>query len=166
MIYIKFVSLFGILFISSYLGIYKAKRFEYRVEELVKFQSSLIMFKSKLKFTHEPIKNIFKDISLIIYNDKKNIFDYVVRSTKDIYSSWIEGVISQNEFTREDKEVIKTIGKLLGKTDLDGQVSEINLGLELVEKQIKEAEIEKNKNVKLYKTMGIVCGIGICIILI
>lgn len=166
MIFIKYVNLLGILLISSYLGIYKSKEFENRVRELTRFQSSLIMFKSKLEFTHEPIRNIFKEISHVIYNDNNNIFENVVNSNNDVYSSWMEGVNNQNEFTKEDKEIIKTIGKLLGKTDLDGQVNEINLGINLVGKQLKEAEIEKNKNVKLYKTMGIVCGIGICIILI
>ena len=75
-------------------------------------------------------------------------------------------VESEKNFTQEDKEIIKMIGKLLGKTDLKGQVNEIDLGLNLVDKQIKKAENQMIKNVKLYKTMGIVCGIGICIILI
>ena len=57
-------------------------------------------------------------------------------------------------------------GKLLGKIDLIGQVNEINLTMKLIEKQIEKAEIEKNQNTKLYKTMGIVLGMGICIILI
>ena len=63
-------------------------------------------------------------------------------------------------------EIIKMLGKLLGKTDIKGQVNEITLTQNLVEKQIQKAEFEKNKNVKLYKTMGIVLGMGICIILI
>ena len=58
------------------------------------------------------------------------------------------------------------LGKLLGKTDIKGQVNEIALTQGLIEKQIEKADIEKNKNVKLYKTMGVVLGIGICIILI
>lgn len=166
MIFIKYASLLGILIISSYLGIYKAKEYENRVKKLTKFKSALIMFKSKIEFTYEPIKNIFEDISKVIYKDENNIFENVIKNEKDIYTSWKEAVRCENSFTIEDIEIIETIGKLLGKTDLEGQVSEINLGLNLVEKQIETAENEKNKNVKLYKTMGIVCGIGICIILI
>lgn len=166
MIFIKYASLIGIIVISSYLGIYKAKEYENRVKELTKFKSALVMFKSKLEFTYEPIKNIFEDISKVIYKDENNIFENVIKNKKDIYTSWKEAVRCENDFTKEDIEIIETIGKLLGKTDLEGQVSEINLGLNLVEKQIEIAENERNKNVKLYKTMGIVCGIGICIILI
>ncbi len=166
MIIIKYISLLGILLISSYLGINKAKEYENRVKFLTKFQSALVMFKSKLEFTHEPIKNIFEDISKVVYGENDNIFINVVKSKDDIFTSWKNAVEKEKYFTNEDKEVIEMIGKLLGKTDLNGQVSEINLGLNLVDKQIQSAEIQMRKNVKLYKTMGVVCGIGICIILI
>lgn len=166
MIIIKYISLIGILLISSYLGINKAKDYENRVKSLTNFQSALVMFKSKLEFTYEPIKNIFEDISKVVYGKKDNIFQKVVRSKEEIFTSWKMAVESEKNFTQEDKEIIKMIGKLLGKTDLKGQVNEIDLGLNLVDKQIKKAENQMIKNVKLYKTMGIVCGIGICIILI
>ena len=80
--------------------------------------------------------------------------------------AWINSVENNKQFNDEDKDIIKTFGKLLGKTDIKGQVSEIKLMQNLIEKQIANAELEKNKNVKLYKTMGIISGLGICIILI
>ncbi len=166
MIILKYINLLGIIFISSYLGIYKAKEYENRVKELIKFKNALVMFKSKLEFTYEPIKNIFSDISKVIYKNNNNIFKKVIEDENDIYTAWRNSVNTEKNFTNEDKEVIEMIGKLLGKTDLKGQVSEINLGLNLVEKQIDIAETEKQKNVKLYKTIGAVTGIGICIILI
>lgn len=166
MIIIKYISLLGILLISSYLGINKAKEYENRVKQLTKFQSALVMFKSKLEFTYEPIKNIFEDISKVIYGENDNIFIKVVNSKDDIFTSWKSAVESEKYLLPEDKEIIQMIGKLLGKTDLSGQVSQINLGLNLVDKQIQIADSQMRKNVKLYKTMGIVCGIGICIILI
>lgn len=166
MILIKYISLLGIIVISSYLGIYKAKDYENREKELIKLKCALVMFKSKLEFTYEPIKNIFEDISKIIYKQKENIFENVIKEEGDIGTAWKIAVKKQKNFTNEDKELIETFGKLLGKTDLIGQVNEINLGLNLVEKQLIDAQNEKNKNVKFYKTMGIVCGIGICIILI
>lgn len=166
MIIIKYISLFGVFIISTYLGICKSKEYENRVKSLTQFKSALIMFKTKLKFTYEPIRTIFKDISKTIYDEKDNIFQNVIEEDEEIYSSWRKAVSAERNFTKEDRKIIETIGKLLGKTDLDGQVNEIELGLNLVEKQLLEAENEKNKNMKLYRTMGIVLGIGICIILI
>lgn len=53
-----------------------------------------------------------------------------------------------------------------GKTDVKGQLSIISLTEKLIEVQIEKAEEEKNKNAKLYKTLGIVSGVGICILLV
>lgn len=166
MIIIKYISLLGILLISSYLGINKAKEYENRVKQLIKFKSALVMFKSKLEFTYEPIKDIFLDISKVIYKEKDNIFIRVVNSKEEIFTSWKDAVENVKDFAQDDKEIIIMIGKLLGKTDLNGQINEINLGLNLLEKQIEIADNQMRKNVKLYKTMGVVCGLGICIILI
>ncbi len=167
MIFLKGITLAGIAFICAYIGILKAKTYENRVIELNKFQNALVMFKSKIEFTYEPLKNIFEDISNVIYSNKNNIFLMTMKKEKSVYDAWSESIDEDiNNLTKEDKEIIKMLGKLLGKTDIKGQVNEIILTQGLIEKQIEKAELEKNKNVKLYKTMGIVLGIGICIILI
>ena len=57
-------------------------------------------------------------------------------------------------------------GKLLGKTDKAGQINEINVTSKLIDTLIEKAEIELTKNYKLFKTLGPIVGIGICIILL
>ena len=64
----------------------------------------------------------------------------------------------------EDKNIIKSLRKMLGKTDLEGQVSEIKLVQNFLNTQIENAEKEKQKNEKLYKTLGGVIGLAIVII--
>ncbi len=54
---------------------------------------------------------------------------------------------------------------MLGKTDIEGQVSEINQFLTLLDGQIATCEEEKNKNTKLCKSLGTIVGLGIVIIL-
>ena len=166
MVFIKNMSLIGIIAICSYIGILKSKSFENRVIELSKFQSALVMFESKLKFTYEPIKNIFEEISNVIYKNESNIFFFTSKEEKDINKACCENASNILFLNNSDKEVIKTMGKLLGKTDIEGQLSEISLGLDLINKQLVDAEYERNKNSKLYKTMGVILGLGISIILI
>jgi len=167
MIYIKFINLISIFIICSYIGYIKAKSFENRVIELNKFQNALVMFKSKIEFTYEPINSIFSDISKVIYLNEENIFLKTINCEQEIYLSWIKSINeTKNNLIKEDKDIIKMFGKMLGKTDIQGQVNEILLTQSLIEKQIEKAEEEKDKNMKLYKTMGVICGMGICIILI
>ncbi len=167
MILIKGIVLVGIVAISSYVGILKAKTYENRVIELNKFQNALVMFRSKIEFTYEPLNSIFEEISKVIYGLEKNVFKMSIEKEGNISEAWFKSTDEiQNSLLNEDKDIIKMLGKLLGKTDINGQVNEILLTENLIKKQIEKAEYEKNKNVKLYKTMGVVLGIGICIILI
>ena len=55
---------------------------------------------------------------------------------------------------------------MLGVTDLQGQISQIELTQSLLNSQIKEAQEEKVKNSKMYKTLGITVGLAVGIILI
>ena len=53
-----------------------------------------------------------------------------------------------------------------GTTDVEGQLSQINITEDFLEGQIRQAQEEKNKNEKMYNKLGLVAGLGIVIILI
>lgn len=166
MVFLKVLNLGTIFLICFYIGCYKAKLCEERVKELQKFLNGITMFKNKVEFTYEPINHIFLDISKLIYENKENIFINVQSDSKDINVLWNEEVDKIKNINNEDKEIIKMFGKLLGKVDVKGQLGQIELTSKLIEKQIEKAECEKNKNFKLYRTMGMISGLGICIILV
>ena len=54
----------------------------------------------------------------------------------------------------------------MGKTDIKGQVNQIELTSSFLDNQIKKAELERQKNEKLYRSLGMILGLGIVIILI
>lgn len=53
-----------------------------------------------------------------------------------------------------------------GKTDVEGQLSEISLTSNFLETQIAKSEEECKKNEKLYRTLGTIVGLAIVIILV
>ena len=60
---------------------------------------------------------------------------------------------------------MKTLSKLLGQTDSEGQISQIEITQNFLNTQIKDAEEEKRKNEKLYSKLGTTIGLAIVIIL-
>ncbi len=166
---LKYIDLILIVVVSSYIGISKSKKFSKRVLELKNLKNSLNIFKTKIEFTYEPIREIFLEISKIVYDDKENIFKIFCdnKNVENITVSWNESVQSLNSnLSFEDKEIISMLGKMLGKTDKSGQISEIELVSNFLDKQINDAEEMKTKNEKLYKTLGVLGGLTIAIILI
>ena len=161
MIAIKFAVLGLIVLICSYIGNIKSKTFENRYQELKKFKRGLGMFKSKLEFTYEPIGEIFEEISRLVYEGEENVFENYIENT-----DWNLAVDCQKNFSNDDKEVIKGLGKLLGKLDKDGQLNEICLVDGFIDKQMEDAFEVKQKNEKLYKVLGRSVGIAIAIVLI
>ena len=107
----------------------------------------------------------------MVYLERNNIFKQTnlnlqENRNKSIDEAWTEAVQEdENNLKEEDKEIIKMLGRLLGKTDKEGQIAEIQVTRNFLNTQILRAEEEKKKNTKLYKTLGTVIGCGIGIIL-
>ena len=166
--FIKYFILFLILVSSSLIGKFLSKKYVYRLEELEEMKNSLNILKTKIKFTYEPIPDIFEEISKNTNKNIGNIFLLAKEKMEKMPASkaW-EIAVEKIEcnLKKEDKKTIKLLSKLLGRTDIEGQISQIEITEEFLNTQIKEAEEEKIKNEKLYTRLGTVMGLTIVIIL-
>lgn len=163
-------SLLILVFISSTLiGKYLSLRYSYRLIELEELKTALNILKSKIKFTYEPLPEIFYSIT---QNTNKNISKIFLNSInkmkiENASIAWEKSIEEYDgNLTKEDKQVIKNLSRLLGATDLEGQISQIEVTENFLENQIRQAQEEKNKNEKLYKKLGSTIGLAIVIILI
>lgn len=169
MIFIKYISLTLILGISIYIGNIISKRYVDREKELIEMKKALAVFKTKIKFTYEPLYDIFYDISVKATGNISVFFENVCLKIKNesAEKAWSEALnITTTEMTKDDIDVLQGLGKLLGKTDLEGQIREIELVDTFLDTQIKQAREEKEKNEKLYRTLGITIGLTLVIILV
>lgn len=166
---IKILILFVIFLSSNQIGRIIATKYKYRLEELKEIKNALNIFKTKIKFTYNPIPDIFDEISKTTNQNVGMLFSTAKEEMKNKIASkaWTEAVFKlENNLNKEDKNTLNMLSKMLGETDLDGQVSQIDITLHFLEKQIEEAEYEKSKNEKLYRKLGSVMGLAIVIILI
>lgn len=169
MFVIKTAILIVIFSTSSAIGISISKKYSNRVRNLKEIKSTLNIFETKIKFTYEPIPEIFREISQNTYKSVSELFLNASNRMKELSAgeAWNEAIEGANiEITKEDKNILKGMSKLLGKTNVEGQISEINLTKKFLDRQIEIAEQEKNKNEKLYKTLGMTIGLAIVILLI
>ena len=81
--------------------------------------------------------------------------------------AWEKSLNNSNIMLLEDdKEALRSLGKLLGSTDIDGQLSQIRLVNGFLNEQIKEAIEQKDKNETMYKKLGIIVGLAVVIVLV
>lgn len=165
---IKYFILFLILVSSSMIGKILSKKYVHRLEELEEMRNSLNILKTKIKFTYEPIPEIFEEISKNANQNIRNIFKSAKEkmSTMTANIAWEQAIDeSTTNLKDEDKHVLKTLSKLLGQTDSEGQISQIEITEKFLDTQIKEATEEKQKNEKLYTRLGTIMGLAIVIVL-
>ena len=160
--------LFIILVACSLIGRYLSKRYVMRVKELEEMKNALSVFQSKIKFTYEPIPEVFEEIAKTTSKSVGQVFYLAKEKMKKNTANmaWEQAIDeSENNLTKEDKQVLKTLSKLLGQTDIEGQNSQIEITQNFLETQRKEAQQQREKNEKLYSKLGTTIGLVIVIIL-
>lgn len=169
MLILKWFMLFLVFAGIVYLGRTLSNQYQTRVSNLKEMRGSLNMLQTKIKYTYMPLPDIFEEIASSCSLVVASIFSKAKEKMKKVTAgqAWEEAVeeAKNTGFNQEDNSTIKSLAKLLGKTDVEGQISEIELVQAFLETQIQKAEEECKKNQKLYKTLGIVGGLGMVIIL-
>ena len=168
MVFVYYFILFLILVSSTLIGKFLSNKYIYRLEELEDIKNSLNILKTKIKFTYEPIPEVFGEIAENVSSNVRRLFVLAKQnmekmSAGEAFEEAVDNIICN--LKNEDKKVIKMLSKLLGQTDIEGQISQIEITEEFLNTQIKEAEEEKLKNEKLYTRLGTVMGLTIVIIL-
>jgi len=169
MIIFKIILLISIVVASTFLGILFSKKYSNREKELKEMKNALNIFKAKIKFTYEPIPNIFLEISNKIDGNVGKIFERASNRMKEENAgdAWVKAYDDvPSNLIEEDIVILKNLGRLLGQTDIEGQLSQIEVVTQFLDDQLENAKQEKIKNEKMYRTLGIVGGLTISIILI
>lgn len=169
MFIIKSIFLILVFSISSIIGILFSKKYQNREKELKELKNAISLFETKIKFTYSPVPEVFKEVANGTAIPISKMFKIAGEKMEKISSTqaWEEGIAGVNHnLKEEDIKVIKEFGRMLGKTDMEGQISQIEVTKSFLEEQIEKAKTERNKNEKLYKTLGMVSGLAIVIILI
>lgn len=169
MMILKYIIIFLVFLIAFLLGNIISKRYSLRLNELKDFKNALNIIESKIKFTYEPLPDIFLQTSRFLSENIAKIFINASKNMKDFTAeeAWNKSLEKSNTYlSKEDIENIKSFGKMIGKTDKEGQVNHLELTKTFIEIQIEKARKEEEKNSKLYKTLGLVSGLTLVIILI
>lgn len=156
---------------STIIGMLISKKYSNRVLILKDLKKALNIFEVKIKFSYETIPEIFNEISQKVKGVTGEIFKDTVKNmnNKNMLAgdAW-EMAVDENcsELKKEDINSIKSLGKLLGSTDIDGQLSQIQMVNEFINTQIEDAIQAKNKNAKMYQKLGVIIGLVMVIVLL
>ena len=152
-----------IVLTGAAVGYLQSKRLTARtlfIEEYQKFLSELTL---QIRYDSSSLERILEKFSdyrrlapvLRICREK-------IQEGNSFFESWCQGVgklSKDNGLLKGDIELLLDLGKGLGISDLEGQLSHLKLNSELTKLRLEEARECKVKKGKLYQMLGLSLGI-------
>lgn len=166
---LKFIGMIVIISAATFTGCYFSAALKKRLITLKKLnymlEEILILLRYKSATVYEIAETLAGD-------ERFSEFDFLenIKPDGDIpfQQSWCKAVYGSSlcGMKKSDIELIADIGKKLGTSDLDGQISTVMLQRSELEAAIASAEEEYSKKAKLYRSLGALTGAFVAIMLV
>lgn len=171
---LRFVLCFIILICTTSIGIGLGGRYSKRLKSLTAMEESLRLLYSEVTVFANPISIAIENISSKIKGDMKHTYMIIYQELKnntsgDLYDSFLpakEWLKHRCMLLEEDIDLFLSLGKVLGKTDRANQELQFTYVLEEISLLKEAAKEEKIKYEKMYRSLGILMGLGMIIILV
>lgn len=172
-----FLKLFGIGMIFSasvMIGYSMSRDYLLRLRILGDFNKMLLLLKGEIKYSNSGISETIKKVSErcenTIGNFLKGVSDNFEENEMTLKDSWnkaLEKFLKCNTgLKNKDILMIEEFGINLGITDKETQVNNILNLMEEIDITIKELNEEKGEKCRLYRTLGVMAGAFMVIVLI
>lgn len=163
-----------IIFSTTLIGFYYGNRFSNRLNNLIYIEQCFKILETEIVYGAIPLPEaltnvynkgnkkvsfIFKDIRNHLLENKRGDIYYSFSSVSDSLKDILH-------FKEEDVEMILSLGRVLGSSDRQDQEKNFKFILNQISILEKEAKLERDKNEKMFKNLGILTGIAIVIILL
>lgn len=169
----KLLGCIMVLLSSGFLGYVLSSDCKKRPRQLRELQSMLQMFENQISYLSDVLADAFGRISAAGGETGIFFIDTVERlrsgrslSAAQAWEEAVRGNIKKTSLNREDEEILVSFGKLLGGSDLEGQVKNIRLTLYQLRSQEQKAEESRKRNESMYRSLGILGGLAVVIVLI
>lgn len=166
---LKFIGITVIISVTTFTGCYFSSALKKRLVMLKKLNYMLEEILLLLRYKSATVYEIAETLA---GDERFSEFDFLGNIDREcdisFQQSWCDAVYGSDlcGMKKSDIELIADIGKKLGTSDLDGQVSAVMLRRSELEAAISSAEEEYAKKAKLYRSLGALTGAFVAIMLV
>lgn len=169
----KFIALIIIFVCISSIGIILGNGFKFRVKELQEFENIYYALKNNIIFMRTPISHAIKascskksELSKILLKISDDIERGEFYNLVDVVKNFFESNKSKLYLNESDLEMIYDFFSNLENNNLNSFENIFNIFTKRIDDQIKDAIESRNKNNKVYSTLGFGVAAMIVIFLI
>lgn len=173
MILLKISGSILILLSTSLLGYLYGSSYRDRVNNLVLLENCIRILETEIIYGANPLPealiNVYRKGNSKVSFVFKEISDQLVLNKRTVLECFqsIENILKEKlKFNDEDIEMFFSLGRTIGVSNRVDQEKNFKLLLVQIETLETEARESRDKNEKLYKSLGILLGLVIVIILL
>ncbi len=157
---------------TTWFGFDLSKKLKERTTQIRTVIQSLQILEAEMSYSYSSLKQIFQKISRKIdspvdsfYRNLAERLNEVVSDFVMIWDEELERFTKRSALKTSDVEILTQFGRNLGQHTLRQQQKHIQLTLHYLQRQLDEAEELKKRYETMMKSLGILIGLFIVIIL-
>ena len=164
---LKTAGIIVVIIVTTMTGSYFSNMLKVRVVNLKKINYMIDEIIIMLRFKASTVYEISE---ILKRSDRFSEFEFLNKIDKSVsfQQSWYNSVLSYPPcgMKKSDVELLADIGKKLGTSDLEGQISTLSLQQAELLSSISSAEKDYFQKAKLYRSLGVLAGAFIAVMLI
>ena len=161
-----------ILLSGAGLGFNKSRELGNRKKHLEMLMRMIILLKGEIRYGNTSLYDAFTGAAGKLEGKYREFFLNTAEEIKkkkgkpfgEIFRSCARESLDDQNFTREEKEKIFSLGERLGYMGMDIQLRQLQLLEEDLENEIQELNKDLKEKKKLYQSLGILLGILLAVL--
>lgn len=155
------------------MGFEWSQRLSKRPKHIRQIKNALQILEAEILYSQLPLQDVFSVVAQQIPYPTKSFFQALSNSMHDenidLFSLWNKNM---NELMRvscldhAEKEILNQFGRTLGQHDFSQQQKHIQLTVNHLDRELEEARDNQYKYSKMAKSLGLLCGLFIVLLLI
>lgn len=171
---IRVLGIVVVLFASCGLGFRISYELIYRIEDLQQIKRVIVMLRGEIKYANAPLTEALSSIAFRVPVPWKDFLTEMTETMAScdgntfasIFQTMQKKHLDGTSLLPNDINRLTEFGANLGYLDKEMQIGSIDLYLEDLEEQIKEAGEKVEKNSRLYRILGMAVGVLILLIIL
>ncbi|MDE6209127.1 MAG: stage III sporulation protein AB [Lachnospiraceae bacterium] len=155
------------------IGFYMGENIKIRYNSLIEIKKMISMIMGEIEYKRNSISEAFYFVAKKMDEPYKSFLMELYNKTlntegvfEEIWICSVKKHLSKHKLTEKDFEYLDILGKNIGYLGIDMQISNFQNYIRNTQEEIEKIKGEMDKSIKLYRTLGLMAGIAISIILI
>ncbi|MBS7530892.1 stage III sporulation protein AB [Hazenella sp. IB182353] len=171
---IKWIGAMLIFGSSTWIGLQQAKQLAKRPLEIRQLRTCLSLLETDISYGTKPLADACLDIasredhliSTLFAEMSKYLSDLNGQSTFTCIQAAVDQVWPETVMGSTEKRILLDLAKVLGASDRENQLSHLTIAIKSLEAQEEHAKAEQLRYSKMYRTIGVLAGTLIILLMI